>query len=106
MVWAKCCSISNGPGRTLRAARVPQVPVGDIGWNQANVNIGMSEFCNSLMKGLDYEDIRRRRRENFLLLRERVAGRVVMPREDLKEGVCPLFFPILVRDKHEAAQAL
>jgi hypothetical protein len=29
-----------------------------------------------------------------------------MPREDLKEGVCPLFFPILVKDKHEAAKAL
>jgi perosamine synthetase len=98
--------IKRAVGRTLRAVRVPQVPVGDIGWNPAHVNIGMSEFCNSLMKGLDYEDIRRRRRENFLLLRERLAGQVVMPREELKEGVCPLFFPILVRDKHEAAKAL
>ena len=90
----------------MRAVRVPQVPVGDIGWNPANVNIAMSDFCSSLMKGLDYEDIRRRRRENFLLLRKRLAGQVVMPREDLGEGVCPLFFPILVREKHEAAKAL
>jgi hypothetical protein len=29
-----------------------------------------------------------------------------MLREDLDEGVCPLFFPILVRDKHATAQAL
>jgi len=29
-----------------------------------------------------------------------------MLREDLEEGVCPLFFPILVKDKHAAAQAL
>jgi len=98
--------IKRGVGRTLRAVRVPQVPVGDIGWNPANVNIAMSDFCSSLMKGLDYEDIRRRRRENFLLLRKRLAGQVVMPREDLGEGVCPLFFPILVREKHEAAKAL
>ena len=29
-----------------------------------------------------------------------------MLREDLDEGVCPLFFPILVRDKQAAARAL
>ena len=98
--------IKRAVGRTLRAVRVPQVPVGDIGWNQANVNIAMSDFSNSLIKGLDYEGIRRRRRENFLLMRKRLAGQVAMPREDLKEGVCPLFFPILVKDKHEAAKAL
>jgi dTDP-4-amino-4,6-dideoxygalactose transaminase len=98
--------IKRAVGRTLRAVRVPQVPVGDIGWNPAHVNIAMSDFSHSLMKGLDYEGIRRRRRENFLLLRKRLAGQVAMPREDLKEGVCPLFFPILVKDKHEAAKAL
>jgi dTDP-4-amino-4,6-dideoxygalactose transaminase len=98
--------IKRAVGRTLRAVRMPQVPVGDIGWNLANVNIAMSGFCNSLMQGLDYDSIRRRRRENFLLLRERLAGQVAMPREDLPEGVCPLFFPILVQDKHEAAKAL
>jgi hypothetical protein len=29
-----------------------------------------------------------------------------MLREDLEEGICPLFFPILVEDKHSAARAL
>ena len=29
-----------------------------------------------------------------------------MLREDLDEGVCPLFFPILVRDKKATARAL
>jgi hypothetical protein len=29
-----------------------------------------------------------------------------MLRKDLKDGVCPLFFPILVRDKRSAARAL
>ncbi len=31
---------------------------------------------------------------------------VVMLRADLNPGVCPLFFPILVRNKHAAAEAL
>jgi dTDP-4-amino-4,6-dideoxygalactose transaminase len=93
-------------GRMLRAARVRHVPVGDIGWNIGNVNVAMSSFSKTIMASLDYEQIRARRRENFLLMRELLHGRVTMLREDLPEGVCPLFFPILVRDKHETAQFL
>jgi hypothetical protein len=39
-------------------------------------------------------------------MRQRLEGRVTMLRDDLEEGVCPLFFPILVGDKHATAQAL
>jgi hypothetical protein len=39
-------------------------------------------------------------------MREKLDGRVRMPRGDLRDGVCPLFFPILVRDKAGAARAL
>jgi len=93
-------------GMTLRAARVRQVPIGKIGWNIAHVNIAMSVFSDRVMRTLDYDLIRERRRNNFLLMRQRLEGRVRMLRQDLKEGVCPLFFPILVRDKHAAARAL
>jgi dTDP-4-amino-4,6-dideoxygalactose transaminase len=93
-------------GRMLRAARVRQVPVGDIGWNIANVNVAISEFSNVVMRSLDYERIRQKRRSNFLLMREKLQGRVRMLRDDLDEGVCPLFFPLLVRDKQAAAEAL
>ena len=93
-------------GRLLRAADVRQVPIGNIGWNLSDVNVAMSSICNTVMKRLDYDGIRRRRRENFLLMRQMLEGRVTMLREDLDEGVCPLFFPILVRDKHTAARAL
>jgi dTDP-4-amino-4,6-dideoxygalactose transaminase len=58
------------------------------------------------MKRLDYDGIRRKRRENFLFLRQKLEGRVSMLRKDLDGGVCPLFFPILVQDKHAAARAL
>ena len=93
-------------GRMMRAAQVRHVPVGDIGWNIDNVNIAMSPFSDLVMRSLDYEQIRERRRNNFLLMRQKLAGRVRILREDLEEGVCPLFFPILVRDKHAAARAL
>jgi dTDP-4-amino-4,6-dideoxygalactose transaminase len=93
-------------GQMLRGARVRQVPVGNIGWNVADVNIAMSSFSSAVMGGLEYDRIRRRRRENFLLMQRRLEGRVTMLRQDLNEGVCPLFFPILVQNKHSAARAL
>ena len=93
-------------GQMLRAAHVRQVPVGNIGWNVADVNIAMSSISNTVMVGLGYDEIRRKRRENFLFMRQRLEGRVRMLRQDLKEGVCPLFFPILVQDKQAAARAL
>jgi dTDP-4-amino-4,6-dideoxygalactose transaminase len=99
-------SIKRASGRMLRAARVRHVPVGNIGWNVGDVNIAMSGISNTVMRGLEYDQIRRKRRENFLLMQRRLEGRVTMVRKDLKEGVCPLFFPILVKDKHSAARAL
>jgi hypothetical protein len=93
-------------GQLLRSARVRQVPVGNIGWDIGDVNIAMSPLSSTVMEGLEYGQIRYKRRENFLLMRQRLEGRVSMLRKDLPEGVCPLFFPILVQDKHSAARAL
>jgi dTDP-4-amino-4,6-dideoxygalactose transaminase len=98
--------IKHAVGRLMRAAKVRHVPVGNIGWNIADVNIAMSSVSTTVMGGLDYDQIRRRRRENYLLMQSRLDGRVTMLRDDLKSGVCPLFFPILVQDKHAAAEAL
>ena len=39
-------------------------------------------------------------------MRDRLQGAVTPLRDDLEPGVCPLFFPILVRDKEAAAAAL
>jgi hypothetical protein len=69
-------------------------------------NLAMSGLCHRLFKRFDYQEIRRRRRRNFLQLSERLEGRATPLRTDLAEGVCPLFFPLLVRDKHAAAVAL
>lgn len=99
-------TLKQGVGRKLRAASVRQVPVGDIGWDIGNVNLAMSKISRSLLRGIDHTRIRRIRRENFIRLQSKLAGHVKMLREDLGPGVCPLFFPILVANKHEAAEAL
>jgi len=105
--------LKRSAGRVLTSVGVRRFPVGDItpdfssvGFDVANMNTGMSPVCHRLLRGLDYEAIRRRRRENFMRMRERLAGHVRLVREDLEEGVCPMFFPILVPDKHAAARAL
>jgi dTDP-4-amino-4,6-dideoxygalactose transaminase len=100
-------------GQTLSLAGVNRLPLGDIspdfstvGLDVAKMNIAMSEFCQRLLKGFDYEAIRNTRRENFAALRDRLDGAVPMPRSDLEPGMCPLFFPVLVEDKGAAARAL
>lgn len=93
-------------GRALRAAGADHVPVGDMGFDREQVDVAISPVCLPMLQRWDYPAIRRRRRENFHLLRERLIGRAALLKEDLPEGVCPLFFPILVKDKHAAAQAL
>jgi dTDP-4-amino-4,6-dideoxygalactose transaminase len=98
--------IKQAGGRVLRSARMRHVPVGDIGWNIGNVNVGMSPVSNAVMARLDYDEIRRRRRENFLLMAQELRGTVPVVRDDLEDGVCPLFFPILVKNKSAAVMNL
>lgn len=101
LFWLKAAA-----GRGLDRLQVARLPVGDNGFDVAGANVGMSPLCRGLFKRFGYESIPRRRRENFRLLRDKLAGEASPLLEDLKEGVCPLFFPILVPDKHAAAQAL
>jgi hypothetical protein len=91
-------------GRVLTRLRVERVPVGDTGFDLANVDIAMASLSRRLLTRLDYEVIKTRRRQHFQLLSEELAGEAV--RADLAPGVCPLFFPLLVADKGYAARAL
>ena len=45
-------------------------------------------------------------RANFRRLADALRGRANLVLPDLDDGVCPLFFPVLVADKHAAATAL
>jgi dTDP-4-amino-4,6-dideoxygalactose transaminase len=93
-------------GRALTGLRVERVPVGDIGFDLASVDIAMAALSRHLLERFEYGEIRRKRRQNFELMHRKLAGRATMVFEELGEGVCPLFFPLLVSDKHSAAQAL
>jgi hypothetical protein len=93
-------------GQKLDHARITRIPVGDIGFNPAHVNLAMSPICKSLLERFDYGSILKTRRSNYRHFYERLAGRADPLCGELEDGICPLFFPILVPDKPAAAKAL
>ncbi len=92
-------------GGLLNAMRVERVPVGDTGFNVAHADLGMAAVSHAIAARCDANRIRQRRRENFLALRHAFIEEAAV-RGDLPSGMCPLFFPLLVAHKHDAARAL
>jgi dTDP-4-amino-4,6-dideoxygalactose transaminase len=95
-----------GMGRAAGALDVQRTNVGDIGFNLGEVDIAMSGICDRLIDRMDFAAIVGRRVENYRLLADMLAGDAIPVFPALPDGVCPLFFPLLVADKHEAAEAL
>ncbi len=113
--WVRSCNdvfgrtlltAKQAAGRTLSAVKIRRVPVGDTGFDLSTVNVGMSPICHTLLRRFEYEGIKERRRRNFRIVDDRLRGKVVLLDKTLAEGVCPLFFPLLVKDKRAAARAL
>ena len=93
-------------GRAAGAARVRRANVGDLGFNLAEVDLEMSPATDRLLQRLDFDAIRRRRAAKYRALQAALNGAVRAAQPELPEGVCPLFFPILAREKSAAARAL
>lgn len=93
-------------GAALTTMRVERVPVGDIGFDPARARLGMSGWSRRMLERLNYADIPARRRANFNRLAGLLRGACEAVRWETPPGVCPLFFPLLVRNKRAAAQAL
>jgi dTDP-4-amino-4,6-dideoxygalactose transaminase len=98
--------VKRGMGRTAGALNVRRANVGDIGFNLDEVDLAISPVSLRLLARLDFDAIRRRRAENYRRLLSQLAGHATLVHGDLTGGVCPLFLPILVPDKHAAALAL
>jgi dTDP-4-amino-4,6-dideoxygalactose transaminase len=93
-------------GALLTSLRVKRVPVGDIGFNVTDADLAMSGWSERLLARLDYKAIRQTRRQNFALLADLLAESGIEPWRELEAGTCPLFFPLLVKDKAAAARKL
>jgi dTDP-4-amino-4,6-dideoxygalactose transaminase len=92
-------------GRAAGGLDIERPRVGDIGFDTAGVDLAPSGVTEWLLSRLDFDDIRRRRVENCRSLMAALEGAVTPLWPDLPEGVCPLFYPILVADKQAAANA-
>jgi dTDP-4-amino-4,6-dideoxygalactose transaminase len=93
-------------GKAAGALEVNRSKVGDIGFNFADVDLQMSPASERLLRRFDFGTIRRKRVNNFHTLAQALDGKVTPAQPHLPEGACPLFFPIVVRDKAATAHAL
>jgi len=66
-------------------------------------NRGVSRLCSRIISNTDFEEVKAVRRRNYAYLlghfQEDEQAKLALP--DLPNGVCPLFFPILVESKEE-----
>jgi dTDP-4-amino-4,6-dideoxygalactose transaminase len=98
--------MKRGVGRAAGVLAVHRANVGDIGFNRDQVDLAMSRVSQRLLTGFDYQAIRRIRVDNYRRLAERLSGSAVSVFPRVPDGVCPLFFPVLVKDKHATAEQL
>ena len=98
--------VKRGMGRAAGALAVRRANVGDIGFNLDEVDLAMSRFSSRLLTGFDYAAIRQRRVRNYRLLSDLLHGDVEKVFPTVAAGVCPLFFPVIVDDKHAVAERL
>jgi len=99
-------AIKRGMGMAAGALDVRRANVGDIGFNLDEVDLAMSPVSTRLLQRLDYPDIRRRRAANYRQLLQELDSHVCPMFPVLPDRVCPLFFPVIVPHKAEAARAL
>ena len=93
-------------GKMMGAADLNRANVGDIGFNIADVDLGMSATSKRLLRRFDFDDIRRKRASNYRALGQALNGHVTHLRPDLDDGVCPLFYPIVTANKSGVAREL
>lgn len=72
------------------------------------MDLGMSESSSKILKRINPDEIVARRRENFIFLSRKLSNlkktRFVF--QGLPDGVCPLFFPILIEDRDRVREDL
>jgi dTDP-4-amino-4,6-dideoxygalactose transaminase len=93
-------------GRAAGAMDVHRTPVGDMGFDLTDVDLAISHVSTRLVDRLDFAGIRRRRLANYRRLALLLRGQADLVMPDPDDDVCPLFFPVLVADKHAAAISL
>ena len=90
----------------VRSAKVQRVSTGTQHFNQADVHLGMSALSHVVLRNQDFQGIIERRRRNYFLLYAMLREAAPPVTGELKAGVCPLFYPVAVKDKASAMARL
>ncbi len=85
---------------TKKAGATLVYPNGNTYHNEAE-KWGMSQISRKVIENMDFAEIKKKRRDNFVFLLNyfRDDKRVSLPLKELPEGVCPLFFPIVIEKR-------
>jgi len=92
--------------RGVRFERDATIGSGGANWDGRMLGYSASAWTVWLMQFMDRDSVIARRRANFQQLSQRLRGHVTLPFPELSDGACPLFFPVLVRDKIRFQQKL
>lgn len=103
--WALDRSVRFGR-RAVATVENDRVEVGSQHFDMGHARLGMNRFGRMLLAGQPFRSIVETRRRNFLRLAARLGHLGAPVFDDLGEGVCPLFFPIVVREKGDLLEAL
>jgi dTDP-4-amino-4,6-dideoxygalactose transaminase len=92
-----------------RAGTLTETVIGEWGLQPADLDAAArspSRLTAAAVVRVDGDDIRARRRANYLALRDELAELAPEPFRELAPGTCPLYFPVLAEDRGPAIAAL
>ncbi len=94
-------------GRAIRGATgLEALSTGTMHFDPAAADVGMSRLPRLIAENLDYDAIVAARRRNWSLLQARLREVAPPIQAELPPGACPLFYPLLCRDKDATARKL
>ncbi len=91
--------IRNASRWAVRKAKVERVSTGTQHFDLGAVGLGMSALSHLVLRNQDFAKIVERRRRNYFLLHAMLRDLAPPVTGELGPGVCPLFYPMLARDK-------
>jgi dTDP-4-amino-4,6-dideoxygalactose transaminase len=90
----------------IRRAKVERVPTGTQHFDVDAVHLGMSAASHLVLRNQDFAGIVERRRRNYFLLYAMLRDVAPPITGELKPGICPLFYPMVIEDKAGAMARL
>lgn len=102
--------VAAGSAYSARRAEKPLSGVGSQDFDSVKTRLGwgMSAMSDRLLRNTDHLEVIRRRRENYLRLLQLLPrnGRAAPLRDRLPEGVCPMIFPLMLKERDKVYRML